>query len=406
MRARPSVLIVHYTIPGVVGGVETVIKHHAAGLRDRASVWLLAGRGRTGMTGVERIRIPLVDSLHPAVVRISRELAEGRVPPAFAEVREELVVALLPHLRSADRVVLHNVATVGLNLPLVAALHQVAARLPSGRLIVWIHDLAAEDARHAALLHPGEPWALLSRPLPGARYVAVSGERQEQAARLLGIAPDSIRVVPNGVDLGGMLRLSHHGLALVERLGLDAADPLLLLPARLIRRKRVELAIAAAGSLRRRGRRARLLVTGGPDPHDPDANAYLAELRALVAEAGDHDVLLFDAIGRSADDGLVADLYALADAMVLPSSSEGFGLPIVEAAVNRLPIVCSDLAVFRSLAGPAATYVPVEADGEAYADAIEEALATSPASGLAGRVRREFDWRRIIAEQVVPTILG
>ena len=406
MRGRPSVLFVHYTFPGVVGGVETVVAHHAAGLRDQANVRLLAGRGRTGVTGVERIRIPLVDSLHPAVVRVSRELARGRVTPAFAELREDLAAALLPHVRGADRVVLHNVATMGLNLPLVAALHEVAPGLPPGRLIVWIHDLAAADARHAALLHPGEPWALLSRPLPGARYVAVSVDRQEQAARLLGIAPDSIRVVPNGVDLGGMLRLSRRGRALVERLGLAAADPLLLLPARLVRRKRIELAIVAAGSLRRRGRRARLIVTGGPDPHDPDASLYLAELRALVAEAGDHDVLLFDVIGRSADDSFVADLYALSDALVFPSATEGFGLPVIEAAVNRLPIVCTDLAVFRSLAGPAATYVPVGADGEAYADAIERALATSLAAGLAGRVRRELDWRRVVTEQVVPAILG
>jgi glycosyltransferase involved in cell wall biosynthesis len=208
------------------------------------------------------------------------------------------------------------------------------------------------------------------------------------------------------VDLGLMLRLSRRGRALFGRLGLAAADPLLLLPARLVRRKRIELAITAAASLRRRGRRARLLVTGGPDPHDPDASVYLAELRALVAEAGDHDVLLLDVIGRSADDRMVADLYAFADAMILPSSSEGFGLPVVEAAVNRLPIVCTDLAVFRSLAGPAATYVPVEADGHAWADAIEEALATSPAAGLAGRVRRELDWQRIVPEQVIPAILG
>src|SRR3990172_6849142 len=189
MRGRPSVLFVHYTFPGVVGGVETVVAHHAAGLRDQANVRLLAGRGRTGVTGVQRIRIPLVDSLHPAVVRVSRELARGRVTPAFAELREDLAAALLPHVRGADRVVLHNVATMGLNLPLVAALHEVAPGLPPGRLIVWIHDLAAADARHVALLHPGEPWALLSRPLRGARYVAVSVGRQEQAARLPGIAP-------------------------------------------------------------------------------------------------------------------------------------------------------------------------------------------------------------------------
>ena len=32
MTRRPAVLFVHYTFPGVVGGVETVIAHHAAGI--------------------------------------------------------------------------------------------------------------------------------------------------------------------------------------------------------------------------------------------------------------------------------------------------------------------------------------------------------------------------------------
>ena len=125
-----------------------------------------------------------------------------------------------------------------------------------------------------------------------------------------------------------------------------------------------------------------------------------------MAAAGDRDVLVFDAIGRSADDHEVADLYALADALVFPSSSEGFGLPILEAAADRLPIVCSDLPVLRSLAGSAATYVPVTGDGVAFAEGIEHALAASPIAQLAGRVRRESDWRHIVNEQVIPAILG
>ena len=51
-------------------------------------------------------------------------------------------------------------------------------------------------------------------------------------------------------------------------------------------------------------------------------------------------------------------LYALADVLVLPSANEGFGIPVLEAALHRLPIVCSDLASLRAVAGDGATYVP------------------------------------------------
>jgi glycosyltransferase involved in cell wall biosynthesis len=402
---RPTVLIVHYTFPGVVGGVETVIGHHARGMSAIADVRLMAGRGRIGVPGVQSVRVRLLDSLHPGIVDVTSALTAGRTPSGFAGLRTRIRAALAPHFAAADRVVLHNVATMALNLPLVAALHDLAPTLPTGRLIVWIHDLAP-TAPGSARFPAGDPRRLLTTPIPGARFVAVSEARRALAAELLGLQGDAIRVVPNGIDVAGMLRLSTHTRAIDERFSLAAAEPLLVLPARLVRRKRIELAIDAAAELRRRGRPARLVVTGGPDPHDPDARRYLDELRARVHAAGDRDVLVFDAIGRSADDHEVADLYALADALVFPSSSEGFGLPILEAAADRLPIVCSDLPVLRSLAGSAATYVPVEAGGVDIADAVERALASSPTAQLAGRVRRESDWRRIIAAQVIPAIFG
>ena len=391
MTRRPTVLFVHYTFPGVVGGVETVIGHHASGMARHAQVRLMAGRGPVGVRGIPAVRIPLLDSLHPPIVDATRALTGERPPELFADLRTKIATALEPHLAGADRVVLHNVATMSLNLPLVAALHDLAPRLPEGRLVVWVHDLAAplDDAS----LADDDPRRLLSIPLPGARYVAVSEERRRATATTLGLPLADITVIPNGVDIAGVLRLSRTTVALVDRLALAAASPLLVLPARLVRRKRIDLAIEAARILRDRGHDARLVVTGGPDPHDPNGMAYLRELRALVVATGARDVLLVDEIGRSANERLVADLYALADALVYPSASEGFGLPMLEAAVARLPIVCTDLPVLRAVVGPAATFVPLEGEATDFADGIERALAMAPAAGLAGRVRRESDWQ-------------
>jgi O-antigen biosynthesis alpha-1,2-rhamnosyltransferase len=43
--------------------------------------------------------------------------------------------------------------------------------------------------------------------------------------------------------------------------------------------------------------------------------------------------------------------YASARGLVLPSIAEGFGLPIVEALMRGLPVLASDLPVFREVAG-------------------------------------------------------
>jgi glycosyltransferase involved in cell wall biosynthesis len=159
--------------------------------------------------------------------------------------------------------------------------------------------------------------------------------------------------------------------------------------------------MAATGALRGRGRDAMLVVTGPPGPHNAANASYLAELKTLAdATPGVH---LLHALGMKAPYRVIADLYALSDALVLPSQSEGFGIPLLEAALHRLPIICSDLPTLRALAGDAATYVPPDASGEVIADAIERSLA-EPGPRFRSRVRA-MAWSRVLAERVVPLVL-
>jgi glycosyltransferase involved in cell wall biosynthesis len=61
------------------------------------------------------------------------------------------------------------------------------------------------------------------------------------------------------------------------------------------------------------------------------------QLRARVSE-----------VNRCADDRL-AELFASARALLFPSKAEGFGLPLVEALSAGLPVIASDLPVFREI---------------------------------------------------------
>lgn len=47
--------------------------------------------------------------------------------------------------------------------------------------------------------------------------------------------------------------------------------------------------------------------------------------------------------------GEVSKVFAKARSIVLPSEYEGFGLPLVEALANGLPVICSDIAPFQEL---------------------------------------------------------
>ncbi|HUG07004.1 MAG TPA: glycosyltransferase [Candidatus Limnocylindria bacterium] len=401
-RRVHRVLLVHYTTPRVLGGVEQVMAAHAAALQAAAAeVAVLAGRGGAGPRGVRFIRVAEADSRHPAVERDLAALARGEHTPEHDRLVERLVARLRPHVERADRVVAHNVLTMHKNLALAQAVARLARERP-GRVIAWTHDIAWCDPQYTAQRHAGEPWDTIARAIPGVRYVAVSDERARQLAELTGLSRGAIDVVPNGIEIAEALGLSAAGARLAERLGLHDADPLLLLPARLTRRKRIEAAIDATAELRRRGRAAALVVTGGPGPHNAANRAYLDELVARAKRV--EGVHLLHALGVRAPYRLVADLYSLADVLVFPSQSEGFGIPLLEAALHRLPIVCSDIPALRETGGGDPVYVPPDASGQVIADAIERALDT-PVMRMRARARGRA-WPRVLHDHVLPVILG
>ena len=401
-RGARRILLVHYTTPAVLGGVEEIMGAHAAGLRDAgADVTILAGRGSARPRGVRTVIIPQLDSRNAEVVRQLAALARGHVPTGYAALVQRIARAIRPHVQRADRVVVHNVMTMHLNLAFTEALMRVATEQPR-RFVAWTHDLAWDDERYAAFRRDEEPWSLLGRVVPGVTYVTVSEERARQLSELTGLAREKIHVVPNGIDMRATLGLSTHGARLAQRLDLYHADPLLLLPVRITRRKRIEIAIDAVAALRRRGVPAVLVVTGAPGPHSSTNRGYQAEL--LERAKGVEGVQLLYALGIRAHYAMVADLYALADALVLPSETEGFGIPMLEAGLHHLPIVCTDLAVLRETGGDAPVYVPRDADGEQVATAVMKALE-APAARLRSRARAH-DWSYVMPQQVLPVILG
>ncbi|MFS2326120.1 glycosyltransferase family 1 protein [Brucella sp. H1_1004] len=51
------------------------------------------------------------------------------------------------------------------------------------------------------------------------------------------------------------------------------------------------------------------------------------------------------------DDATVAQLLADCNALLMPSFAEGYGLPVLEAARDGIPVIANDLAVYREIAG-------------------------------------------------------
>jgi len=402
-----KVALLHYSAPPVVGGVESVLGHHARLMADAGhQVRLLAGRGEQVDPRVPFVQLPLADSRHPDILAVKEQLDKGQVPAEFAVLAEQLAAVLFEGLAGVDVLIAHNVCSLNKNLPLTAALKQLSGQPGSPRLVCWHHDLAWTTPRYRAELHGGYPWDLLRTAWPGVVQVAVSELRRTELSELFGLAPENISVIPNGVDLARFFKLEEQTQSFLQRLDLLDAEPILLLPVRITRRKNIELAIRTLAALRRKYPEAALVVTGPLGPHNPANVDYFAQLTALRTELDLQGAAHFLAELHPGflPDSVIFDFYQLADALLMPSREEGFGIPILEAGLAGLPVFCADILPLRALGRENATYFSPDAGPEELASLIAARLSTDQAFGLRVRTRKQFTWEQVYHWQIEPLI--
>ncbi len=402
-----KIALLHYTAPPIVGGVESVLAHHARMMaRAGHAVTILAGRGKTFDANIPVRILPHLDSRHAEVMAVKAALDKGQYLPCFDVLRDQIKKEIAAELQGFDILIAHNVASLHKNLPLTAALHS-AYKMPSfPRLILWHHDLAWTTPRYRHEMHKGHPWDLLRTDWGGVTHVAISEQRRQELGELLGILPASIRVIPNGVDVNAFFKLEEQTIRLVEQLRLLDANPLLLLPVRLTPRKNIELALCVLAELRDEFPQAMLLVTGPEGPHNPANLAYRKKLLALRDELQLQGAAHFlaDVSSEYLPDAIIADCFRLADALIFPSREEGFGIPIIEAAFSSLPVFCADIPVLRELGGADLSYFDPDAEPGSIARQISDRLRGEATSRWARRAKHSYAWDSIYATHIGPLI--
>ncbi|MBN2500078.1 MAG: glycosyltransferase family 4 protein [Anaerolineales bacterium] len=405
-----KIAILHFAAPPIVGGVESTIFHHARLLAEAGyEAHVIAGRGEPFHPDVQFHHIPEIDSRHPDVLQIGDALAKGTLTPDFEALRDHLTKSLGAILQDIPICIVHNVITLHKNIPLTAALSQLNQRKTT-RLIAWCHDFAWMDELYTSALHNGYPWDLLRTPWPNVDYVTVSEDRRTKLAALLKIPEYSIDVVTPGIDLYEFLKLEPLTRQLVERLKLTNAAPLMLLPARITRRKNIEFALRVTAVLKDTTPQPTLLITGPPGPHNPKNIAYLQSLKTLRSDLGLEEQVHFAyELGESDEplhltDKVIADLYSLADLLLFPSLREGFGIPVLEAGLARMPVFAADIPPVRESSGEFATLFDSKGDPASVAELIRAHLENESAYLLRQRVLKYFTWRRILEKDIIPLI--
>jgi glycosyltransferase-like protein len=256
--------------------------------------------------------------------------------------------------------------------------------VPVVRTVHHVDDFTSrvlQECQRAAILEPDV-------------VLAVSDVWRETLAADYGVRPS---VVPNGVDVARYASGSPHRAARLRASVGAAGRPLLLAVGGLEPRKGSDNLVRALAEMRRRSRLDPVLaVLGGHSFQDYRAyhDAVLAALPRLGLQLG-RDVVEVGTV----PDADMPSWYRAADALAFPSVKEGFGLAVLEAMSAGLPVVTSDLPVFREylVAGVDALLVPV-GDVDALADALSAVLtdgALRTALTGAGRALVErFTWEQ------------
>jgi mannosylglucosylglycerate synthase len=399
--------IMHYAAPPVVGGVESVISSHARCIsRGGHTVRIFAGRGETVDARCPVELIPLIDSRHPRVLSNKAALDTGIIPDDFNPLVNQIQLELERALTGVDVLIVHNIASLNKNLALTSALYNLSQKPDSPRMILWHHDLAWTTPRYQPELYEGYPWDLLRTAWPGVTQVVVSDERKKEYSSLTRLSADAIHVIPAGIDLQGFLALNQQVNTLCTQLDLFQAAPLLLTPVRVTKRKNLELAMETTAHLREHLPAAQLVITGPLGAHNPANQDYLKKLVSLRKMLGmvDSIHLMAEHVPEGLEMESVAGFYRLADAMLLPSREEGFGIPILEAGMAKIPIFCSDLPPLRALAGPWAKYFDPDDKPGKIARLIAATLTENPAYNLRINIRNAFTWEAIYQTRIAPLL--
>jgi len=290
----------------VISGMRVAVVSYRLGMADGVSVtaalWVKALR-RLGM----RVRTVAGDGR--ADVLVPGLALDGARPPT----RGELAAAL----DEMDVVVLDNVCSLPMNR---LAGEAVAGYLAGRRTVLRHHDLPWERASYSEISTwpPDDPaW----------RHVTISESARQSLAVRRGIAATTMYH-------GFIERPCPWQRNLVRRrLRIPPHSPLILQPTRGIARKNVDLGLAFAAALG-----GAYWLTG------PAEDGYQGVLEGLLRDAP-------VPVRRRLPTGTgMAAAYAACDAVVLPSSWEGFGLPLIESALHRKPIAVGEFPVARELA--------------------------------------------------------
>lgn len=397
--------MLHYSCPPIVGGVEEVLQQQAFIFHRLGHfVSVLAGMGGI-FTDDFTIQIePVIGSQDPQIMEVHEQCRRGR----FGGIKRlvgEIYEILTRWSRDLDVILAHNVLHMPFNLPLTLALRRLAVTDGAPAVVSWAHDSPYFQTGYAQDLD-APPWNVLRQPLAQIHYVTISAYRQRLFQELLGEFP--IKVIENGIDPVRFFYFDRKTVTLTEELDLFNRDIVVVQPSRITPRKNLELSIHIVRGIKLLGYNIMFILTGAYDAHEEKAVHYYRRLRYWIRELELQDNIAIlaeyhfrDGSRLVPDRVFMRDLYMIADLLLMTSKDEGFGLPLLEAGMIKLPIACSEIPPFQEL-GRGICFFGLEEPPLFIAGRIIEYLGRTNTYKMYRNVIGRYVWDVICRKKALP----
>lgn len=346
--------------------------------------------GELGATDTSHVVIPELAFTHPQVISLNERAFGPRLPASERKALRAEIEALADTIEKQLRAALagfgvdilnaENALAIPMNLPLGLAL----CRLLSGgqRIIARHHDFYWERGRFH---HSNVEW-LLHAAFPPSRglicHVTISDQARRELHQKKGL---DATWVPNAFDFSNVERVDDYNRGLRKDLGIGPEQKFFLQPTRFIPRKGIRRAVELVARLRADyGLDGVLVVTG---PAGDEGHEYQQEVLREAEAAGVRVICAAEEVGfvRGAPGArkryTMGDAYIYADLVTFPSDVEGFGNPVIEAAMYRRPLFVNRYPVLDDiliLAEGRFDFIVIDGDVTAAAVARAHEVLTDP----------------------------
>jgi glycosyltransferase involved in cell wall biosynthesis len=217
-----------------------------------------------------------------------------------------------------------------------------------------VHDIIEKTHPQSFFAAPVN--AYLMSGIPKATHIiAVSEYVKQEIIKYYNIADSKISVIYNGIDTA-----FHQNIHAAKS---SRTSPVVLSVGSDHPRKNLKTTLQVISILKKTYPNVLLLKIGAPG-----LLSGRKELVQIINKLGLQDnIQIID----SASQEELINAYRTADALLMPSYQEGFGMPILEAMASGCPVVCSNTTSLPEIAGDAAILHDPE-DSTSFANSISE----------------------------------